>query len=96
MCDTQANDQPVRPLRSNSVPSNQNCNGMRVIIAGSRDITDFQALCDAVRQSGFAISRVLSGMARGIDTLAIRYAIENRLPLDPFPAQWNKWGRSAG
>ena len=38
-------------------------------------------MCDAVRQSGFAISRVLSGMARGIDTLAIRYAIENRLPL---------------
>jgi len=69
---------------------------MRVIIAGSRDITDFQTVCDAVRHSGFPISRVLSGMARGVDTLAIRYATEKCLPLDQFPAQWSKWGRSAG
>lgn len=69
---------------------------MRVIIAGSRGITDFAAVCDAVQRSDFPITRVLSGMARGVDTLAIRYAEENRLPLDAFPAQWGKWGRSAG
>ena len=81
---------PRYPLKTD------NGHGLRVIIAGSRGITDFQSLCDAVQQSGFAISRVLSGMARGVDTMAIRYAIEKRLPLDPYPAQWNKWGRSAG
>lgn len=69
---------------------------MRVIIAGSRVITDYAMLCQAVEQSGFSISRVLSGMATGVDTLAIRYAREHGLPLDPFPAQWNKFGRSAG
>jgi hypothetical protein len=69
---------------------------MRVIIAGSRAITDFPTVCDAVQRSGFPISRVLSGMARGVDALAIRYAQEKGLPLDPFPAQWTKWGRGAG
>jgi hypothetical protein len=69
---------------------------MRVIIAGSRGINDYAKVCDAVQRSRFPISRVLSGMARGVDTLAIRYATEKRLPLEQFPAQWSKWGRSAG
>ena len=69
---------------------------MKVIIAGSRGISNYAQLCDAVRRSGFPISRVLSGMAGGVDTLAVRYATENGLPLDPFPAQWATWGRSAG
>jgi hypothetical protein len=69
---------------------------MKVIIAGSRGIHDYANVCDAVRRSGFAISRVVSGMAAGIDTLAVRYASEHGLPCDRFPADWKKWGRSAG
>jgi hypothetical protein len=69
---------------------------MKVIIAGSRGITDYASVCDAVRQSGFPISRVVSGMAAGVDMLAVRYATENALPCDSFPAQWSQWGRSAG
>jgi len=69
---------------------------MRVIIAGSRGINNYAQLCGAARRSGFTISRIIAGMAAGVDTLAIRYARENGLPLDPFPAQWDKWGRSAG
>jgi len=69
---------------------------MRVIIAGSRGINDYAKVCDAVQQSGFPISRVVSGMAKGVDTLAVRYAIENDLPCDRFPAEWSRCGRSAG
>jgi hypothetical protein len=69
---------------------------MRVIIAGSRSITDYAKVCDAVRHSGFAISRVVSGLAAGVDNLAVRYAAEHGLPCDRFPAQWNRYGRSAG
>jgi hypothetical protein len=69
---------------------------MRVIIAGSRGIHDYAKVCDAVRHSGFAISRVVSGMAAGVDTLAVRYASEHGLPCDRFPADWKKWGRRAG
>jgi len=69
---------------------------MRVIMAGSRGINDYAQLCYAVQRSGFPISRILSGMARGVDALAVRFAKEKGLPLDPFPAQWSKYGRSAG
>ena len=69
---------------------------MRVIIAGSRNIHDYAKVCDAVQRSGFAISRVVSGLAGGVDMLAVRYALEQGLPCDPFPPQWKKWGRSAG
>jgi hypothetical protein len=69
---------------------------MKVIIAGSRGLTDYAVVCHAVQRSGFPISRVLSGMARGVDSLAVRYAAENGLPLDPYPARWSELGRSAG
>jgi hypothetical protein len=69
---------------------------MKVIIAGSRGINDYAKVRDAVQRSGFPINRVLSGMAKGVDTLAVRYATENGLPCDRFPAEWSKWGRSAG
>ncbi len=69
---------------------------MRVIIAGSRGIRDYARVCDAVRRSGFPITRVVSGMAGGVDTLAVRYAREHGLPCDQFPAEWRKWGRGAG
>jgi hypothetical protein len=65
---------------------------MRVIIAGSRGIHDYAMVCEAVRRSGFPISRVVSGMAAGVDTLAVRYATENGLPCDRFPAEWRKCG----
>jgi hypothetical protein len=69
---------------------------MRIIIAGSRSITDYGKVCDAVRRSGFAITRVVSGMAAGVDSLAVRFAAEHGLPCDRFPAEWKKCGRSAG
>jgi len=69
---------------------------MKVIIAGSRGIHDYAKVCNAVERSGFAISRVVSGLASGVDMLAVRYALEQGLPCDPFPAQWKKWGRRAG
>ena len=38
---------------------------MRVIIAGSRDITDYDLLQECVKLSEFGITSVVSGMARG-------------------------------
>ena len=69
---------------------------MRVIIAGSRGINDYATVRDAVQRSGFPISRVVSGMAKGVDTLAVRFATDTGLPCDRFLAEWRKWGRSAG
>jgi len=69
---------------------------MRTIIAGSRSIHDYEALCEAIRESGFEISLVLSGAADGVDALGERYAREHNIPIERFPANWNRYGRAAG
>lgn len=44
----------------------------------------------------FVISEIVSGGARGADSLAERYAQENDIQLTVFPAEWDKYGKSAG
>lgn len=69
---------------------------MHVIIAGSRDITDFRIISQAIHASGFSISSVISGAARSVDQLGERWAKEHGIPVLRMPAEWNRFGRSAG
>ena len=69
---------------------------MKVIIAGGRDITDYSLVLSALAESGFIPTEIVSGMAPGVDTLAVQYAQENNLPLQQFWAEWNFYGKSAG
>lgn len=69
---------------------------MRVIVAGSRDITDYNLVQAAIRMSGFNMTELVSGGARGVDQLGEMYADRNNIPIKPFPALWKKFGRSAG
>lgn len=69
---------------------------MRVIIAGSRDITSYSELEQAIADSEFEITRVICGCARGADKLGEQYAIKNRIPIDMHPADWSTHGKSAG
>lgn len=63
---------------------------MRTIIAGSRNITDYRLLLNAVEESGFSITEVVSGKAKGVDKLGERYALEHVIPIAEFPAKWNE------
>ncbi len=69
---------------------------MKVIIAGSRNITDYNLVVKAVKESGFTITEVVCGLAKGPDTLGEQYAIEHNIPIAYFPADWNGKGRAAG
>ena len=69
---------------------------MRTIIAGSRTITDPSLVARAVAESGFEISMVLSGAARGVDHLGAEWARERGVPVQSFPADWKRLGRGAG
>lgn len=69
---------------------------MRVIIAGSRDITDFDMLRELYDRCGVNITEVVSGTARGVDTLGEHLAAELGVPVKRFPADWDKHGKSAG
>jgi len=73
---------------------------MKVIIAGSRDITDinlvYQSVHYAKKELQWNITEVVSGGAKGIDTLAEQFAEEQNIPLKVFPADWNTHRKAAG
>ncbi|TVR45941.1 MAG: DUF2493 domain-containing protein [Planctomycetota bacterium] len=61
---------------------------MKVIIAGSRGIADKTVLNDAIQESGFAITEVVSGCAKGVDKLGEEWATENNIPIKRFKTRW--------
>ena len=72
---------------------------MKLIIAGSRSITDMKVLGEAlrkIRNERVLIDEVVCGMARGADQLGEEWADSAGIPVVKFPADWNKHGKSAG
>jgi hypothetical protein len=69
---------------------------MRTIIAGSRGVTDQSIVDKAIADSGFTITAVISGTARGVDRMGEDWARRHRIPIERYPAQWDIDGRSAG
>ena len=67
---------------------------MKIVIAGSRGISDYEVLKRAIAKSDFSIGEVVSGTARGVDTLGELWAAEHNVR--KFPANWGRFGRAAG
>ena len=62
---------------------------MKVIIAGSRNIVDYEIIKKSIEESKFDLTEVVSGGARGVDTLGEKYAKENDLLVKIFKAEWD-------
>lgn len=75
---------------------------MKLIIAGSRTITDYDALKSAmeymqsVHLNSLKITEIIHGGAKGVDEMAGHYAKENGLKCTVFPAEWKRYGKAAG
>ena len=72
---------------------------MKVVVAGSRSITDYELIrtaLDEARNCGLEITAIIDGMARGVDCLAARYAMENGIYNIRVPADWKRFGKGAG
>lgn len=70
---------------------------MKFIIAGGRDFSNYNLLkesCDLLLLQ--KVQEVISGDARGADSLGEKWASENKIRTTIFPANWNKYGKSAG
>jgi hypothetical protein len=59
------------------------------IIAGGRKLNTYDYVRDAANESGFKIEEVVSGTADGIDVCGELFALNNKLKLKRFPAQWD-------
>lgn len=73
----------------------------RVIIAGSCAFSDYDLLCrkcDSILSGKLVTHNIIivSGTARGADTLGERYARERGYAVRRFPADWKQYGRAAG
>lgn len=71
---------------------------MKVIIAGSRDLSHLSVRLveREVARSGFQITEVVSGTARGVDRVGELWGRQNKIPVAQFPADWNRYGKKAG
>lgn len=69
---------------------------MKLAIVGSRNFTDYKELSRIIGKVKGDITLIISGGARGADTLAERYAKEKAIPYLIFPADWNEYGKKAG
>jgi len=69
-----------------------------IIIAGSRGFTNYELLCAKMDRicSRLDDIEVVSGAARGADTLGERWAAARGHPVKLFPARWSLYGNSAG
>lgn len=69
---------------------------MKTIVAGSRSITSYPVVALAILRSGFEITEVVSGGARGVDLLGEQWALVNGVYCVRFPAHWDRLGKRAG
>lgn len=74
----------------------------KVIIAGSRDFDNFISaehnLLSFFKAFGIHSTdiEIISGGARGADKIGEQFAKKYNIKLTVFPAQWDKYGKSAG
>lgn len=69
---------------------------MKVIIAGSRSVSNPDLIAIAMILSQFHVVEVVCGMAKGVDLLGKAWAEKKGIPVVEFPADWEKFGKRAG
>jgi len=69
---------------------------MKVIIAGSRHIENYEALKALIEATGWDIKEVVSGGCRGVDMMGEQWAGEQGIAVRHFVADWAQYGREAG
>ena len=71
---------------------------MKLIVAGGRELVDYELVKKTITivQNKIGKFELVCGEARGADNLGKRYALENGLIIHSFPADWDKYKKSAG
>jgi hypothetical protein len=80
---------------------------MKLAIIGGRTFTDYPLLCRVMLEhygvdkefpnsTDYTVTEVISGAAKGADSLAARWAKQHGVALIEFPADWDKHGKAAG
>lgn len=69
---------------------------MKTIIAGTRTFSNQMMFDHAMRLHGAEITEVVCGCAPGADWLGKKWAMDNKIPVRNFRADWVMFGKRAG
>jgi len=73
---------------------------MKVAIVGSRSFSDYKIFSefmeDLTENKHLAIDEIISGGAKGADSLAEIYTKDKGIPIEIVKPDWNNLGKSAG
>lgn len=78
--------------------TDRECETFFCLVVGSRNFSDYALMETKLDRylSNFSKIIIVSGGARGADTLAKEYARRKGYGYREFPANWNTYGKSAG
>ena len=86
----------VKGLNEPSVKVVYKENTIKTIIAGSRTINNLQYLEDSLSMIEWEISEIVSGTAKGVDTLGEDIGLKYNIPVKFMAADWKANGKKAG
>ena len=72
---------------------------MKIAIIGSREFNDYSLLEETMTElstTNFPPTHIVSGGAKGADTLGEKWANENNIETIIFLPDWSKYGKQAG
>lgn len=73
---------------------------MKCIIAGSRTLTNTHFILSIIealiQEHSLQITEVVSGTAKGVDSIGEEWAKKNNIPIKPFKPDWEILGKKAG
>ena len=69
---------------------------MKLAIIGSRSFSNKTLLESILEKYTDKVKMVVSGGAKGADSLGELWAINNNIPVKIFKPEWNKYGKKAG
>lgn len=69
---------------------------MRIGVIGSRGFNDYELVCKELNPLINEVEMIVSGGAKGADTLGEKWANENNIQTLIFKPDWNRWGKRAG
>ncbi len=70
--------------------------GIKLAIVGGRDFNDYGRLRKVFESLKLDVSELVSGGAKGTDTLAEILSQDKKIPITIFPADWERNGKKAG
>ena len=85
-------------MRWYDVPGREGRKNIRVLVTGGRDYNNAQLVGDVLWRLAVVYGRltIIHGNARGLDTLAAKWAEKMCQLVLAFPADWAKHGKAAG